>query len=112
MQFTTKFAFLAAAVTGALAVPLAPRNVEYEIDTREVADLSAREFYEMYLQTRADSALDARALGAMDLEAREYLEKRPSTPLQLPLPPHPLMPLPEKATTPPSTSSKLVRRRL
>lgn len=74
MQFTTKFAFLAAAVTGALAVPLAPRNVEYEIDTREVADLSAREFYEMYLQTRADSALDARALGAMDLEAREYLE--------------------------------------
>ncbi|KAF8801864.1 hypothetical protein BYT27DRAFT_6778627 [Phlegmacium glaucopus] len=28
----------------------------------------------MYLQVRADPALDARTLGAMDLEAREYLE--------------------------------------
>ncbi|KAF8804043.1 hypothetical protein BYT27DRAFT_6706854 [Phlegmacium glaucopus] len=74
MQFTTKFAFLAAAVAGTPAVPLTPRNVEYELDAREVAKLSARKFYEMYLQVHADPALDARSLGAMDLEAQEYLE--------------------------------------
>ena len=73
MQFTTKFAFLAAAVAGALAAPLVARDIEYELDARDVEDLSAREFYDMYLEVRADPTLDARTVEAMDLEAREYL---------------------------------------
>lgn len=77
MQFTTKFAFLAAAVLCAttFATPLAPRDVGYEIEAREVDnDLSAREFYDMYLEARADPELGAREIEAMDVEAREYLE--------------------------------------
>jgi len=74
MQYTTKFAFLAAAVATALAAPLAPRDVDYDLEARQVeSDLSAREFYDMYLEARAD-VLDARSLEDMDLEAREYLE--------------------------------------
>ena len=37
-------------------------------------DLSSREFYEKYLEARADPALEARDLESMDLEAREYLD--------------------------------------
>ena len=77
MQFTTKFAFLAAAVFCAttFATPLAPRDVGYEIEAREVDnDLSAREFYDMHLEARADPELSAREIEAMDVEAREYLE--------------------------------------
>jgi len=49
MQYSTKFALLAAAVFGAtaFAAPLAPRNVDYDLETREVevdAGLTAREF--------------------------------------------------------------------
>jgi len=75
MQYTSKFALLAALVLGAsvLAAPLVPRNVDHEIEAREV-DLSAREFYYMYLEARSNPSLDARELDAMDLEAREYLE--------------------------------------
>jgi len=79
MQYSTKFALLAAAVFGAtaFAAPLAPRNVDYDLEAREVeldAGLTAREFYEMYLEARSNPELDARSVDAMDLEAREYLE--------------------------------------
>jgi hypothetical protein len=61
MQYTSKFALIAAE--------------EYDIEAREVeSDLTAREFYDMYLEARADPSIDARSLDAMDLEAREYLE--------------------------------------
>lgn len=77
MQYTSKFALLAALVFGAsaLAVPLVPRSLDYEIEARELeTDLSAREFYHMYLEARANPSLDARDVYTMDLEAREYLE--------------------------------------
>lgn len=75
MQFTTKFAFLAAAVLGASTSFAAPVALDFDIEAREVdSELTAREFYDMYLETRSDLDLDARSLEAMDLEAREYLE--------------------------------------
>jgi hypothetical protein len=76
MQYTSKIALLAVALfgTSALAVPLAG-EAGYDVEAREVDnDLEAREFYEMYLEARADPSLDARDLESMDLEAREYLE--------------------------------------
>ena len=77
MQYTSKLAILAAALLGAsvAALPVAPRSLDYDIEAREVEpELSAREFYDMYLEARSDPTLDARSLDAMDLEAREYLE--------------------------------------
>jgi len=77
MQYTSKFALLAALVFGAsvLAAPLVPRSLDYELEAREAdTELSAREFYHMYLEARANPSLEAREVYAMDLEAREYLE--------------------------------------
>jgi hypothetical protein len=103
MQYTSKVALLAIALfgTSALAAPYA--DAEYEVEAREVDnELAAREFYDMYLEAREDSSLDARDVEEMDLEAREYLEyldaraaatetpqtpTTPSTP-QTPLSPH------------------------
>ena len=76
MQYTSKIALLAIALfgTSALAVPLAG-EAEYDVEAREVEDdLSAREFYDLYLEARADPSLDARDLESLDFEAREYLE--------------------------------------
>ena len=74
MQYTSKFALLVAIVFGASAFA-APVAAEYDIEAREVdSELTAREFYDMYLEARADPSIDARSLDAMDLEAREYLE--------------------------------------
>jgi len=76
MQYTSKIALLAIALFGssAFAVPLAG-EAEYDVDAREVDDdLSAREFYDMYLEARDDPSLDAREIESLDLEAREYLE--------------------------------------
>jgi hypothetical protein len=76
MQYTSKIALLAVALfgTSALAVPFAS-DAGYDVEAREVDnDLSAREFYDMYLEARADPSLDARDLDSLDLEAREYLE--------------------------------------
>ena len=77
MQYTSKIALLAIALfgTSALAAPFAG-EAEYDVEAREVDnnDLSAREFYDMYLEARADPTLDARDLEAMDFEAREYLD--------------------------------------
>jgi len=76
MQYTSKLAILAVALfsTSVLAAP-APFDGDYEVEAREVDnELSAREFYDAYLEARADPDLDARDLDAMDLEAREYLE--------------------------------------
>lgn len=76
MQYTAKIALLAVALfgTSALAVPFAA-DAEYDVEAREVDnDLTAREFYESYLESRADPSLDARDLESLDLEAREYLE--------------------------------------
>jgi len=75
MQYTSKIALLAVALfgTSALAAPFAEAG--YDVEAREVDnDLSAREFFEMYLEARADPSLDARALESLDFEAREYLE--------------------------------------
>ena len=77
MQYTSKLAILAVALfsTSALAAPYASLDGDYELEAREVDnELSAREFYDAYLEARADPDLDARDLEAMDLEAREYLE--------------------------------------
>jgi hypothetical protein len=76
MQYTSKIALLAVALfgTSALAAPFAG-EAEYDVEAREVDnDLSAREFYDMYLEARADPSLDARDLESMDFEAREYLD--------------------------------------
>jgi hypothetical protein len=76
MQYTSKIALLAVALfgTSALAAPFGG-EVDYDLETREVDnDLSARDFYESYLEARADPSLDARDLELMDIEAREYLE--------------------------------------
>jgi hypothetical protein len=74
MQYTSKLALLAVALFGttALAAPFGG-EAGYDVEAREVEnDLSAREFYELYLEARADPSLDARELEYMDLEAREY----------------------------------------
>jgi len=76
MQYTSKIALLAIALfgTSAIAAPFAD-EAGYDVEAREVdSDLEAREFYEMYLEARADPSLDARDLETLDLEAREYLE--------------------------------------
>ena len=76
MQYTSKIALLAVALfgTSALAAPYAGET-GFDIEAREVDnDLSAREFYELYLEVRADPSLDARDLESLDFEAREYLE--------------------------------------
>jgi len=76
MQYTSKIALLAVALfgTSALAVPFAG-DAEYEVEAREVDnELAAREFYDMYLEARADPSLDARDIESLDFEAREYLE--------------------------------------
>jgi len=76
MQYTSKIALLAVALfgTSALAAPFAS-DAGYDVEAREVENnLSAREFYEMYLEARADPSLDARDVESLDLEAREYLE--------------------------------------
>jgi len=76
MQYTSKIVLLAVALFGssALAAPFAG-EMEYDVEAREVDnDLSAREFYEMYVEARADPSLDARDLESLDIEAREYLE--------------------------------------
>ena len=73
MQYTSKIALLAVALfgTSALAVPI----VGVDVEAREINDdLSAREFYDMYLEARADPSLDARDLESLDFEAREYLD--------------------------------------
>jgi hypothetical protein len=77
MQYTSKLAILAVALfsTSALAAPYADLSGEFDVEAREADnDLSAREFYDAYLEARADPELDARDLEAMDFEAREYLE--------------------------------------
>jgi hypothetical protein len=103
MPYTSKVALLAIALFGssALAVPFAA-EAEYDVEAREVDnDLSAREFYEMYLEARADPSLDARDLESLDFEAREYLddlearEPASATPPQTPL--TPLTPLSPKS---------------
>jgi hypothetical protein len=49
-------------------------EAEYDVEARETdTHLSAREFYNMYLEARADSVLNARELEAMDFEARDYI---------------------------------------
>lgn len=76
MQYTSKIALLAVALfgTSALAAPYAG-EAGYDVEAREVDnDLSAREFYEMYLEARANPSLDARDIESLDFEAREYLE--------------------------------------
>ena len=76
MQYTSKIALLAVALfgTSALALPFA-HEAGFDVEAREVDnDLSAREFYHMYLEARADSTLDARDLEALDLEARDYID--------------------------------------
>lgn len=76
MQYSTKFALLAVALfgTSALAVPFAG-EAEYDVEAREVDnELAAREFYDMYLEARADPSLDARDIESLDFEAREYLD--------------------------------------
>jgi len=76
MQYTAKVALLAVALfgTSVLAVPFGS-NAEYDLEAREVDnDLSAREFFDMYLEARANPSLSARDVESMDLEAREYLE--------------------------------------
>jgi len=113
MQYTSKIALLAVALfgTSALAAPFAG-EAGYDVEAREVDnDLSAREFYEMYLEARADPSLDARDLEALDFEAREYLEyleeraiattEPPKTPLT------PLTPLTPKLTPLTPQSSRL-----
>jgi len=95
MQYTTKLAILAVALfgTSALAVPFAG-EAEYDVEAREVDnDLSAREFYDMYLEARADPSLDARDIESLDFEAREYLEylearEAATVPPQTPLSPN------------------------
>jgi hypothetical protein len=77
MQYTSKLAILAVAFfsTSALAAPYASFDGESELEVREADnDLSAREFFDAYLEAREDPSLDARDLEALDLEAREYLE--------------------------------------
>jgi len=104
MQYTSKIALLAVALfgTSVLAAPFAD-EAGYEVEAREVEDdLAAREFFEMYLEARADPSLDARDIESLDFEAREYfdyLEAReaaslaatqpPQTPPQSPLSPSP-----------------------
>ena len=75
MQYTSKIALLAVALfgTSALAMPLVG-DAEYDVEAREVDDLSAREFYDAYLEAREDPSLDARDVESLDFEAREYLE--------------------------------------
>jgi len=103
MQYTSKIALLAVALfgTSALALPYAG-EVGYDVEAREVDndDLSARDFFEMYLEARADPSLDARDLESLDFDAREYFNyleareaattaiERPQTPLS-PQPSHP-----------------------
>jgi hypothetical protein len=75
MQYTFKLAILAVALfsTSALAVPFA--SFESELEVRETDNkLSAREFFDAYLEARENPSLDARELEALDLEAREYFE--------------------------------------
>lgn len=77
MQYTSKLAILAVALfsTSVVAVPFASFDGDSELEVREADnELSAREFYEAYLEARADPSLDARDIEAMDFEAREYLE--------------------------------------
>jgi hypothetical protein len=74
MQYTSKLALLAVALFGASALALPYGGSKYDLDAREFNDdLSAREFYDMYLEAREDLSLDARDLESLDLEAREYL---------------------------------------
>jgi hypothetical protein len=76
MQYTSKFALLAVALfsASALALPSGP-EAEYNLEAREIDnDLSAREFYDIYLEARADPTLDARDLETLDFEARDYLD--------------------------------------
>jgi len=75
MQYTSRIALLAVALfgTSAIALPFAT-EAEYDVEARETdTHLSAREFYDMYLEARADSVLNARELEAMDFEARDYI---------------------------------------
>jgi hypothetical protein len=77
MQYTSKIALLAVALFGssALAAPFAAEAEFYEVEAREVEnDLTAREFFELYLEARANPSLEARDIESLDLEAREYLE--------------------------------------
>lgn len=76
MQYTSKFALLAVALFGASAFALpAGLEAEYDLEAREIDnDLAAREFYNMYLEARADPTLDARDLENLDLQARDYLD--------------------------------------
>ena len=76
MQYTSKFALLAVALfsASALAIPFGI-EAEYDLEAREIDnDLSAREFYDMYLEARADPSLDARDLETLDFQARDYLD--------------------------------------
>jgi len=77
MQYTAKIALLAVALfgTSALAAPFAG-DAEYDIEAREVDnnDLTAREFYDVYMEARSNPSLDARDLESLDFEAREYLD--------------------------------------
>jgi len=108
MQYTSKIALLAVALfgTSALAVPFAG-DAEYEVEAREVDnELAAREFYDMYLEARADPSLDARDIESLDFEAREYLEyleaRQAATAraerIQAPLSPAPLSPSPKSSS--------------
>ena len=77
MQYGSKIALLAVALfsTSGLALPFSSGDAEYNVEAREVNnDLSAREFYETYLDTRADLSLNARDLESMDFDVREYLD--------------------------------------
>jgi len=76
MQYTSKFALLAVALfsASALALPFGT-EAEYDLEAREIDnDLSAREFYDMYLEAREDPSLDARDLETLDFQARDYLD--------------------------------------
>jgi len=105
MQYTSKIALLAVALfgTSAIAVPFAG-DAGYEVEAREVDnELSAREFYDMYLEARADPSLDARDVESLDLEAREYLEyleareAATSAPERIQAPLSPLSPSPKSS---------------
>ena len=74
MQYTSKVALLAVALfgTSAIALPFA-QEAEYDMEARETDNyLSAREFYNSYLEARADPVLNARDLEALEFEARDY----------------------------------------
>ncbi|KIM49711.1 hypothetical protein M413DRAFT_114706 [Hebeloma cylindrosporum] len=89
MQLTANFVVLATALayssSSVLALPVdssfAARDVEYDLEAREVGssdmlEYSTRELVDMFLEARGyyDEGLDARDYHDIEMEAREYLD--------------------------------------